>query len=233
MACVFPKMVSSQKRRRQCRHVRLPAIRGGATMAARKRPYTEMAITKTTAHGDQLSLRSLNGRWMTTNDRLRRIIRTESPQTDARQHSATICREQTSHKLPKRMLDNNQRPYEESNQPRTAETYGQRSRRNHCKTKRRIHANTNPPRYDAYNHMPCPQYANQSQQWTIIMRASRTIRANHNQSKPTMQTSPQTARTATMSNQTARYEPATGSARQPQTMQTNRNSMNRPSQCAQ
>ena len=176
---------------------------------------------------------SPNGRWMTTNDHSWRIIQTESPQTDARQHSATICREQTSHKLPKRMLDNNQRPYEESNQPRTAETYGQRSRRNHCKTKRRIHANTNPPRYDAYNHMPCPQYANQSQQWTIIMRASRTIRANHNQSKPTMQTSPQTARTATMSNQTARYEPATGSARQPQTMQTNRNSMNRPSQCAQ
>ena len=170
---------------------------------------------------------------MPANDHSWRIIQTESPRTDARQHSATMCREQTSHKLPKRMLDNNQRPYEESNQPRTAETYGQRSRRNHCKTKRRIHANTNPPRYDAYNHMPCPQYANQSQQWTIIMRASRTIRANHNQSKPTMQTSPQAARTATMSNQTARYEPATGSARQPQTMQTNRNSMNRPSQCAQ
>ena len=114
MACVFPKMVSSQKRRRQCRHARLPAIRGGATMAARKRPYTEMTITKTTAHGDQLSLRSLNGRWMTTNDHLGRIIQIESLQTDAEHYSATMRRDPNHFILPKRTPGNTQRPYAES-----------------------------------------------------------------------------------------------------------------------
>ena len=83
-------------------------------MAARKRPYTEMTITKTTAHGDQLSLRSLNGRWMTTNDRLRRIIRTESLQTDAEHYSATTRRDPNHFTLSKRTLSASQRPFAEN-----------------------------------------------------------------------------------------------------------------------